>query len=109
MNPDGSAPTAAGDHHREPVGAAWDARTVPAPDLLHSARTAGALLWDLDNVITRKRHLDSLAAALSELTEADGLKFAAARRGTFRAVREQLAGHGIQALSGGTRRNGADR
>jgi hypothetical protein len=80
-----------------------------AIDLAPSLKARCALLWDLDNVTTKHRELPSLAEALGALTGDDGLRFAAARRGTFRSVRDLMADHGIEALSGGSRKDGADR
>ncbi len=68
-----------------------------------------ALLWDLDNVAPPRKHLASLAEALCGLVKADEPLIAAAHRTTFRTCRETLSELGIQVLSGGRRRNGADR
>jgi hypothetical protein len=68
-----------------------------------------ALLWDLDNVVPRRQHLASLAEVMCCLVKPDQSLIAAAHRTTFRSCQETLASLGIEVLSGGRRRNGADR
>lgn len=68
-----------------------------------------ALLWDLDNVTAPRERLASLAQVLRELVEPGAPCFAAAHRRAFRSCRAMLTDFGVHALSGGCRRNGADR
>lgn len=68
-----------------------------------------ALLWDLDNVTPPRAYLASLAEALSALVGPDAPRIAAGHRSTYRVTAELLEPLGVQVLSGGRRRNGADR
>ena len=68
-----------------------------------------ALLWDLDNVAPPREQLGSLAEAICLFVAAEESMLAAGHRTNYRASRTLLADLGIQALSGGRRRNGADR
>lgn len=68
-----------------------------------------ALLWDLDNVAPPRQQLASFAAALCGVLEPDEPVIAAAHRATYRSCLDVLAALGIEVLSGGRRRNGADR
>ena len=68
-----------------------------------------ALLWDLDNIAPGYRHLSSVAEALTDMAGPEAIRVAAARRATYRSVGDLLTASGIEVLSGGTRRNGADK
>jgi hypothetical protein len=68
-----------------------------------------ALLWDLDNVAPGRAHLGSLALAISGLVRPDAPRIAAGHRYTYGFSAGPLQALGIQVLSGGRRRNGADR
>lgn len=88
------------------VGCRRDSARVPH---LPPAPTT-ALLWDLDNVAPPRAHLCSLAEALLAFVEpGDSPRIAAGHRSTFRAAIDLLEPLGVQVLSGGRRRNGADR
>lgn len=69
---------------------------------------ASALLWDLDNVTTRRRDVPETADALSAMVGPQAPRIAAAQRSTFRASRTLLAQRGFEVLSGGRRLSGAD-
>lgn len=68
-----------------------------------------ALLWDLDNVTTRADLLPELAEALTRLVGPRGPWVAAAHRRAYRIHGGTLREHGIEVVSGGRRRAGADR
>lgn len=70
---------------------------------------SAALLWDLDNVAPPRQLLASFAAALCDLLDPEEPMIAAAHRATYRSSLVVLTALGIQVLSGGRRRNGADR
>lgn len=74
-----------------------------------SAPGPTALLWDLDNVAPPRQLLASFAAALCELLGPEEPMIAAAHRATYRSCLDVMTALGIQVLSGGRRRNGADR
>ena len=91
------------------VGGRWNGEDVCTLIRPGSTRTACALLWDLDNVAPGHQHLAALAEALSSLAGPDALCVAAGRRAMFRTARVLLAQSGIEIVSGGRRRDGADK
>jgi hypothetical protein len=83
--------------------------TLSPPLTSRPAPATMALLWDLDNVTPPREHLASLAAVVSALLEPDAPRIVAAHRRAFRTCQATLTALGMQVLSGGRRRNGADR
>lgn len=68
-----------------------------------------ALLWDLDNVTTRCRHLPHLAKALATIAGTHTPKVAAGRRSTALKWEPLLTELGFETESGGKSKSGADR
>ncbi|MGY1845461.1 hypothetical protein [Modestobacter sp. SYSU DS0875] len=71
-------------------------------------RPPTALLWDLDNADPGAARLGALARTLSSLVGAGAPRIAAAHRGLYRRYHGPLTATGVEVLSGGRRRNGAD-
>ena len=83
--------------------------STPGALLPRESLAYAALLWDLDNVAPRREHLASFAEALCALLAPDAPCVVAAHRRAFRSCQGRLTDLGMQVLSGGRRRNGADR
>ncbi len=68
-----------------------------------------ALLWDLDNVSTRRADLASMAQVVADLVQPAAARIAAAHRRSWRSCQTALTTAGFEVISGGRRSNGADR
>lgn len=74
-----------------------------------SDRSGGVLLWDLDNMPGPRGQLLSLAQALTYRVSPGSPMFASGRRGAHRWAERELPRLGIEVISGGRGRSGADR
>ncbi|WP_372440144.1 NYN domain-containing protein [Nocardioides cavernae] len=83
--------------------------TAQQHDVIGSVGPITALLWDLDNVTTKWRHLPELVAVLGEFAGPHAPKIAAGRRSTARRWAPLLNECGFETHSGGRSKSGADR
>lgn len=79
------------------------APAIPTP------RLQAVLLWDLDNMPGPREHRLTLAQELHSSVEVLSPRVAASRRGAYRELKRWLVEAGVEVLSGGRSRSGADR